>query len=65
VGQVRQVPADVRLQPVQFFGAFAAMDFNSRGELLKKIAGDDALLARCAEAYRAGRLREELRGLIG
>ncbi|MBP7605136.1 MAG: bifunctional precorrin-2 dehydrogenase/sirohydrochlorin ferrochelatase [Spirochaetes bacterium] len=45
--------------------SFEAMDFNSRGELLKKIVGDDALLARCAGAYRAGRLREELVGLIG
>jgi precorrin-2 dehydrogenase/sirohydrochlorin ferrochelatase len=45
--------------------AFADMDFSARGELLKKIAADDALLARCARAYEEAELPRLLNGMRG
>ncbi|HSV97316.1 MAG TPA: bifunctional precorrin-2 dehydrogenase/sirohydrochlorin ferrochelatase [Spirochaetota bacterium] len=36
--------------------AFGDLDFSARGELLKGIVADDALLERCARAFREGAL---------
>jgi len=44
---------------------FSNLDFSARGELLKSIVADDALLERCARAYREGGLPGLLGGMLG
>ncbi len=43
--------------------SFRDLDSSARGEIIKKIAGDDRLLEKCARAFREGRLAEFLKGM--
>ncbi len=45
--------------------AFDDLDFSARGELLKRIVADDALLERCARAFREGALTGLLGEMLG
>ncbi len=45
--------------------AFDDLDFSARGELLKSIVADDALLERCARAFREGALTGLLGEMLG
>lgn len=46
-------------------GSFETMDFDARGELLKRLVADDMLIERITRAFREGRLLEELVVIMG
>jgi len=43
--------------------SFRDLDSSARGEIIKKITGDDRMLEDCAKAFREGRLEEFLKGV--